>query len=96
MKKTLKQLSKKYPKLTFQNEGYEYIKKSDLSQSDLDAIDEISEILKSKVEGFVKFFNFKERKDGSLVVRLDYQWDKSFTGVGYFPIDDIDKEPAKV
>jgi len=96
MKKTLKQLSEKHPKLTFQNDGYQYIKKSDLSQSDLDAIDEISEILKSKVEGFVKFFNFKLREDGSLVVRLDYRWDASFVGVGYFPIDDIDKEPVEV
>ena len=93
--KTLKQIAKDHPALTFQNVGYEYINKKQLSKADIDAITEIETILKGKIDGFSRFNNFRIRKDGGMDVRLQYYWDHSFCGVGYFPIDEIDAEETE-
>ena len=95
MSRTLAEIASEHPRLTFQNDGYQYIDKQTLHEADHKALDEIREILTAKVEGFVKFFNFKRREDGSLVARFDYVWDPDgigFIGVGYVPVEKIDKE----
>ncbi len=80
------EIKDKYPQLTFNNKGYECLSK-DIQESHKEIIKELSDILKRNIEGFVKFNNFKPRKDGTYVVRVQYHWDKSFTGVGYFNIE---------
>lgn len=82
------EIKDKYPQLTFNNNGYEYLSK-EIQESHKEIIKELSDILKRNIEGFVKFNNFKPRKDGTYVVRVQYHyhWDKSFTGVGYFNIE---------
>lgn len=85
---TLKGYYTNHPKLTFENKGYEYIDKSALSESDLKAIKEIEEILKDQIEGFVEFFNFRDR-GGKIQIRFDYHYDISFVGVGYIFLDEL-------
>jgi len=91
---TLRDIQANHPALTFQNRGYEYIKKSDLSKEDLKALDTITEILKKHVKGFSEFFNFKLDKDGAIKLRFDYNWGADeeghyFIGVGYLPLDEL-------
>lgn len=86
MARTITQIAKEHPALTFDNNGYEYIDGSKLSQEDIAAIAELEDILKDKISGFVKFFNFKPNHRGELEVRVNYCWDSSFIGVGYFAL----------
>ena len=76
------------PALTFNNIGYQYLSKEAREQHK-EQIKEISNILKETIKGFVKFNNFKPRKEGGFCVRVQYKWDASFTGVGYFNINDF-------
>ena len=77
---------KDYPELTFQNNGYEYIH-PEVREKHKEQIKEISEILKTEIEGFVKFNNFILRKNDTFDIRCQYCWDVNFTGVGYFNIE---------
>jgi len=85
----LKEIQEEFPELTFFNEGYQYLKK-EIQESHKDQIAEISEILKELVDGFTEFNNFKPRKDGTIVVRLQYHWDAMFVGVGYFTFGELE------
>ena len=96
----LLQIQKDYPILTFQNKGYEYIRKSDLTEDDLKAIDEISDILRNHIKGFSKFNNFKtNNKENKLVIRIQYNWaaddpnsnQMPFIGVGYLELEELFK-----
>lgn len=86
------EFQQKYPELTFQNNGYEYLS-TDVKKRYAEQIKEISELLKQCIEGFVEFNNFKLRKNGSFAVRVQYQWSPAFTGVGYFNIEDFKELP---
>lgn len=77
------------PNITFQNNGYEYIPSNKMGLKEMEAIEEVSDVLKGCIEGFRKFHNFKLRENGKLVVRIKYQWDSSFTGVGYVGVDEL-------
>lgn len=79
---------KEYPKLTFDNQGYEYLNHK-IQESHKKQIKEISDILKKSIEGFVRFDNFKLRENGTFDVRCQYYWDISFCGVGYFNINEF-------
>jgi hypothetical protein len=81
---------KKYPELTLNNNGYEYLNK-EIQEKFKKQIKEISDILKIVIPEFVKFNNFKPRKDGSFSVRCQQHYDKTFKGVGYFHITDFKK-----
>jgi len=89
----LKKIQENNPKLTFQNEGYQYIK--DLSESDKEAVKKVEEILKGSIVGFVEFNNFKERSNGEISVRFQYNYGAdnedghSFTGVGYLRMNQL-------
>ena len=83
-----------YPLLTFQNNGYEYLSK-EIQDNHKDQIKEIEELLKTKIEGFSHFNNFKI-KSNIILVRCQYDYSKhlencktSFIGVGYFPLEDF-------
>lgn len=82
----LVELKNQYPKLTFDNKGYEYLSK-EIKESHKEQLEEITEILRKTLKGFSRFEHFKLRKDGSIDVRAQYKWDVSFTGVGYFNIE---------
>ncbi len=49
----------KHPKLTFQNEGYEYIDKSKFDKEDIIAFNTVSDLLKNSIKDFREFNNFK-------------------------------------
>lgn len=87
----LEEIQRDYPHLTFDNNGYEYLSK-DIKQSHKDQIKEVSSIIEKNLKGFVRFDNFKPRKDGSIDVRVQFYWSESFVGVGYFPIKEFSLE----
>ena len=84
----LKQIQQDNPQLTFQNEGYQYLNR-EIVENHKSQIAEITEILKTTMKGFEKFNNFRIRKNGDIGVRLEYQWSSSFTGVGYFELEEF-------
>ena len=86
---------KKYPKLTFNNVGYEYIEKSKLSKDELTAFDEITNILRKSIKGFSQFNNFVVTND-IIRIRLQYNWthgkdELNFIGVGYLDLEELYK-----
>lgn len=84
-------IQKEYPELTFQNEGYEYLSKEIINKHK-EQIEEISNILKTTISGFVEFNNFKIYKNGDIMIRVQYHWDKMFVGVGYFNIEEFKEQ----
>lgn len=76
----------KHPKLTFNNNGYEYIDTKSLSGEDLIAFNEVTNILKETIPEFVTFNNFKPSKNG-IMLRMQTYWDSSFIGVEYIDIE---------
>jgi len=91
--KKLITFQKDYLELTFQNNGFEYLS-PEIREKHKKQIDEISEILKKHIKGFREFNNFFKLKDRSLSIRCQYDYDITFTGVGYFSIDDF-KDDSK-
>ena len=79
---------KNYPALTFDNNGYEYLP-MEVRETHKEQITEIETLLNGVVEGFVKFNNFKPRRDGSFAIRHQCYWDETFIGVGYIEIDKL-------
>ena len=86
--KKITEIQSNFPKLTFQNKGYQYLSK-EIKENHKKEIAEIESILKKEINGFLKFNNFKINKDGSFSVRCQYYWDNSFKGVGYFNINEF-------
>lgn len=82
----LVELKNSNPELVFNNDGYEYLSKG-VKESHKSQIEEIEAILKETVEGFVRFDNFKPRKNGTIAVRMQTRWSDSFTGVEYINIE---------
>ena len=76
-------LKEQFPALTFSNRGYENLSNK-VKEAHKAPIEEITIILRDSLKGFSRFQNFINRKDGSWSIRLQYEWDASFTGVGYF------------
>ena len=83
---------KLYPELTFDNNGYEYLKLK-VRESHKEQIEKIESILKKHIGGFSNFNNFKPRENGSFDIRCQYNWgfpdDSYFMGVGYFNIKEF-------
>lgn len=82
-------IQEKHPRLTFQNVGFQYINPNTLNEGDKEALKQVSDMLNKHVEGFVKFNNFLKNKAGELVLRFQYQWSRSFTGVGYITLREL-------
>ena len=88
----LQQIADEHPELIFQNNGYEYLDRS-IREAKAEQMARVSAILKERVTGFHRFFNFKNSPAG-LVLRFDYDWgakDKSryFIGVGYLLLSEL-------
>jgi hypothetical protein len=92
-------IQKEHPKLTFQNEGYSYIRKSELTDEDLKVWEEVTEILKSSIIGFCEFNNFRKTKShpDRVQIRIQYNWCADdepkgyYIGVGYLYADELFK-----
>jgi hypothetical protein len=81
-----------FPKLVFQNDGYQEMPAAD-KESLRPQIAELEELLKEHVWGFVRFQNFKRNREGKLVLRCQvyYNDQRSFVGVSYIPL--VEFEP---
>mgnify|MGYP003645319322 CR=1 FL=1 len=77
-----------YPALTLDNDGYQELPQT-VKDANADGVQLIEAVLKEAVAGFVRFQNFKPRKDGTTAVRCQTRWADHFTGVSYFPLDDF-------
>ena len=77
-----------YPDLTFNNDGYENIPDA-VREANAEGQAKIEAVLKECVAGFVRFQNFKPRKDGTFAVRCQTHWAPGFTGVSYFPLENF-------
>lgn len=90
-------IQNQYPRLTFQNIGYQYIDRNTFSEEDKLAEAEVIKILTKSIHNFVKFDNFLYSKhnvsqENVLRVRFQYVWDPSdthFTGVGYISVEEL-------
>jgi hypothetical protein len=86
-------IQKEFPKLTFQNKGYDEIKESDLSEQDKVAREAVSSVLKEGIVGFSNFQNFKYDKNGEIKIRFQYNYGYDggihFIGVGYILLDEL-------
>lgn len=91
----LTRIQKEHPALTFNNEGFEYISKSNLSDADKWALKQVEDILSDSITGFQRFDNFREKSLGEVELRFQYNWiaddlDRiSFIGVGYLKLDEL-------
>ena len=52
-------IQKEFPALTFQNNGYEYLNMSKLTEIELEKFKEAESILKNSIKGFSKFNHFR-------------------------------------
>jgi hypothetical protein len=77
-----------YPDLTFESKGYEEIP-DNVKEANAEGIAKVEEVLKQCVKSFVRFQNFKPRKDGTVAVRCQTRWSAGFTGVSYFPLENF-------
>ena len=85
----LRDIQKDHKGLTFQNDGYQYINKDNLSDAEKEAFKEVEELLKKKIHGFSEFFNFKLGDNNKIRLRFNYGYSSSFTGVGYILLDEL-------
>ena len=89
----LKSIFEKFPVLTLQNVGYEYIG-SEFTKEEKEAFEVVTEILRKAVKGFSEFSNFRLTPKGEIQIRLqyNYSWDNKglpFIGVGYILLDEL-------
>lgn len=76
------------PDLLFDNDGYQELPRETVD-ANKEAIAQIEEVLKQCVTGFVRFQNFKPRKDGSIAVRYQAHYNDIFVGVIYTPLENF-------
>lgn len=87
----LKEIATRYPALTFDNDGYQYLSR-EIKEAHKDQIEEIESILKTIIQGFTRFDNFKPITEKQPIrVRVHHYWSPAFEGVGYFTFDELEK-----
>ncbi|MCK5872880.1 MAG: hypothetical protein KAG26_08640 [Methylococcales bacterium] len=87
----LLKIQKETPLLTYQNDGYDYIK-GEWTDADKKAKKDIENILSKHIKGFSSFTNFRAEKGPiQLRIQYNYNWDGGmpFTGVGYIFLDEL-------
>lgn len=82
-------LYKAFPELTLENKGYEGIYRAGLSAEAKEADKVINSILKSHIERFSEFQNFKHDRNGNILLRFQYGYDEIFIGVGYIKLTEL-------
>jgi len=94
-------IQKRFPRLTLENQGYEYIDKNKFTEEDLKAWKDVEDLLRKSIKGFTKFNNFCHVKN-ELSIRFQYHYSEAFTGVGYLLVIELlkgfkpDKHNAKL
>lgn len=90
---TLLYIQEKYPRLTFQNKGYEYINRNEFTEEEKQADLQVNEILKKAIHKFTIFNNFCHTEKGELRIRFHYLWNEpgkiTFDGVGYLSVREL-------
>jgi hypothetical protein len=76
------------PALIFWNDGYEELPRETIAENQA-AFDKVTDLLTESVADFVRFQNFKPRRDGSTDIRCQTKWSETFTGVTYLPLDNF-------
>lgn len=86
----LKAFQKNFPQLTFQNKGYQYIKK-EVIEDHKEQIKEILALIKTQAPFITEFNNFKTYKEDKIGVRCQGRYDQTtgFIGVYYFALKDF-------
>jgi len=89
-------IQKRFPILTFQNVGYEYIDKNKFTAEDKEAFIEVNEILNKHIVGFSEFNNFRYTTRGRIQLRFQYNYGAEdntlhFTGVVYILLEELHK-----
>jgi len=80
-----------YPELTLDNDGYQRLDDA-VMDANKEGVQKIESLLRASVPDFVRFQNFKPRKDGTTSVRCQTRWSPGFTGVCYIALDDFKPE----
>lgn len=88
----LMEIKDKYPELIFDNNGYEYLSPA-VKEKHKEQIEEISALLKEQFPDFVRFDNFKPRKNGTFSIRCQSHYSVSFVGVEYLEEAHFQDEP---
>jgi hypothetical protein len=86
-----------HEKLTFHNDGYQYLKMDELNEEETKAFHRAANIVSTHIIGFIEFNHFrrtKNEKEGDLGIRFQYNYgaeddSMSFTGVGYILLDEL-------
>lgn len=94
---TLLEIFNKFPNLTVQNIGYDFHRKSPLTDEEKDKIKEVETLLRKTVFGFNSFKNFRtNNKTQEIQLRFDYNYNYDntysgipFNGVGYIYLDEF-------
>ena len=82
----LLEIQKEYPKLTFTNNGYEYLSK-EIREEFAEQMLEVSNLLSKSMGKFREFNHFVIGKvEKNIGIRMQYKWSPSFKGVGYFDV----------
>lgn len=92
------EIQEKFPKLTYQNKGYDTPDFSNLTKEEKSAFDYCTEVIGKSVKGFSEFNHFKLSNKGEVKIRFQYNWtadsdrdELHFTGVGYLYLDELYK-----
>lgn len=92
----LANIQAQYPKLTYQNKGYDSLVKTTLSEEELAKFKEVENLLSKSITGFSMSNHFTISKSGKVKVRFQYDYTADeptfkvpFTGVGYLEIDEL-------
>jgi ABC-type uncharacterized transport system substrate-binding protein len=84
-----------YPNLTVQNIGYDFHRKSPLTDEEKDKIKEVETLLRKNIFGFNSFKNFRtNNKTQEIQLRFDYNYNYDnngipFNGVGYLYLHEL-------
>lgn len=90
----LKAIYDQYPALIFQNEPYQYLDKSKLTDIELDMFEQVETILREHIDGFSKFNNFRTKPNHDISLRFHYNYNYDndgipFDGIGYILLDEL-------
>jgi hypothetical protein len=87
-----------YPKLTYNNKGYDSLNLDTLTEEERTKFNEVQEVLRNSIKGFSKFNHFRiTPKTQKWIIRFQYDWSADipnqnpFTGVGYLELEELYK-----
>ena len=100
----LVEIQKEFPHLTFNHEPYQEWIPAHFTDKDKEALEQVKNLIKKAIYGFINFTNFFYNKKGELCIRFYYDWSlvwnnneqkipirdgQPFKGVGYLYLDEL-------